>query len=265
MTRDDARDADAAGEHLERTLQVLWDLDRSPTRGPKASISRADIVAAAVEVADTAGYDALSMRAVAEHLAAGTMSLYRHVPSRADLIALMVDRVSGEAPLPHEHPGTWREQLAQAARDWWALLHRHPWMLRVPLGRVSPGPHAIRHFDSALTVALRTGLPPAEALLVYGAVDELVMGSARSSTEDRAFLQETGVSTAQWWEKQGPLLGGVLGDGQFPSLELLVEKGAFGEALDGHDAEVFEHSLRLLLDGISARVAEHAAQSAAET
>ena len=54
------------------------------------------IVTAAIEVADEQGFDAVSMRRVALHLGTGTMSLYRHVADKGELVSAMVDRVTGE-------------------------------------------------------------------------------------------------------------------------------------------------------------------------
>src|SRR5580693_10713522 len=55
---------------------------QAPTRFAAQRLSREEIVAAAIAIADGDGVDAVSMRHVAAALGSGTMSLYRHVASR---------------------------------------------------------------------------------------------------------------------------------------------------------------------------------------
>ncbi len=49
---------------------------------PRAGLSSQDVVAAAAELADEAGYQQLSMGLVAQRLGIRTPSLYRHVGDR---------------------------------------------------------------------------------------------------------------------------------------------------------------------------------------
>ncbi|MCG3749921.1 TetR/AcrR family transcriptional regulator [Amycolatopsis sp. Poz14] len=87
------------------------------------------IVRAGIAVADAEGLEALSMRRVAAELGAGTMALYRHVASKDDLVALMVEAALTEVPLPETPPRDWRDGLERAAFLDWDLYHRHPWIL----------------------------------------------------------------------------------------------------------------------------------------
>ena len=50
------------------------------------------------------------MRKVAERLGTGAMSLYRYVPSKAELLDLMLDTIHGEDPPPEQ-----RRSVAPAA------------------------------------------------------------------------------------------------------------------------------------------------------
>ena len=52
---------------------------RTGRAGPGLTVRA--IVDAAIELADADGIDAVSMRAIADRLGAGTMSLYTHVPA----------------------------------------------------------------------------------------------------------------------------------------------------------------------------------------
>ena len=79
---------------VSRSLELLWGLGERPSRGPKPGLTLDRIVTAAVAVADAEGLGALSMRRVATDLGVGTMSLYRYVPGKAELLDLMLDKVA---------------------------------------------------------------------------------------------------------------------------------------------------------------------------
>src|SRR3954464_13901542 len=89
---------------------VIWMTESQPA---KLGLSRDRIVRAAIDLADTDGVAALSMRRIAVSLNAGTMSLYRHVPGKDELLELMVDAVLGESP-PPDH-GEWRDRARAGA------------------------------------------------------------------------------------------------------------------------------------------------------
>src|SRR5262245_37630998 len=77
----------------------IWLLPEPPERS--WGLGRADIVNAAVRLADAGGAEALTMRVVAKELGASTpMSLYRYVHNKDGLIDLMLDAVNAEVPTP---------------------------------------------------------------------------------------------------------------------------------------------------------------------
>src|SRR5712691_8940250 len=119
-----------------RSLALLWG---SQTEAGRSGLTLKAIVTAAIDLADTNGVDTLSMRNVAERLAVGTMSLYTHVPSKTDLIDLMVDTAYGQlyesVESPSQQPGDWRDALQFIAKQNWDLYHRHPWLLQIATGR----------------------------------------------------------------------------------------------------------------------------------
>src|SRR5687767_15794759 len=85
-------------EPLPRSLEVLWRRENRRRGAAKQALSLERIVAAAIEIADTEGLAGLSMARVAEKLGCATMSLYRHVPSKDDLLVFMMDAAPGEPP-----------------------------------------------------------------------------------------------------------------------------------------------------------------------
>ncbi|MER5643887.1 TetR/AcrR family transcriptional regulator [Streptosporangium sp. NPDC002524] len=87
-----------AKEDPDRTVELLWreSWDAAPRQAPRQGLSVAAIVRAAVEIADADGIEALSMRRVGERLGFTSMSLYRHVPGKTQLVDLMCDAVMGD-------------------------------------------------------------------------------------------------------------------------------------------------------------------------
>src|SRR5688500_2426129 len=100
----------SASGDLDRSLALLWEMDHRPTRGPKPALTLERIVTAAITIADAEGLAGLSMRRVAAELGVGTMSLYRYVPGKGELLDLMIDRIN-EAPRGDAGELGWRGVL----------------------------------------------------------------------------------------------------------------------------------------------------------
>jgi len=137
------------------------------SRRRREPISRDAIVAAAIGLLDREGLAALSMRRLAEELGTGAASLYWHVGSKDGLLDLVLDEVIGEVKVPDPDPGRWQEQLKQIARDQRAASHRHPWVVRVSVGRIPMGPNALRYSERILAILRAGGLPPHLAVQGY--------------------------------------------------------------------------------------------------
>src|SRR5687768_429272 len=101
-------------------MELLWGLTQRPRRGPKPKLTVERIVEVAIARADAEGVSALSMRRVADQLSVTAMSLYTYVPSKAELIDLMLDTVYGEPARPERVEGGWRARLELIARETWA-------------------------------------------------------------------------------------------------------------------------------------------------
>lgn len=236
------------------SIELLWGLGSRPTRGPKPAFTVDQIVSAAIALADVDGLDAVSMRRIADCLGAGTMSLYRYVPGKPELLDLMVDRVCGETEAPVG--SDWRERLEHVARSNRALYERHPWLLRVFLGRPPLGPGVIGKYDRELSAIEGIGLTDVEMDAVLTIVLGHVAGAVRSALETARVRAEQ--SDDAWWESVSPTLARVLDADQYP---LAVRVGtAASDAYQGaFDPEhAFEFGLARLLDGIEAFVTARA-------
>src|SRR6266511_609170 len=86
------------GTGLPASLEAAWGLRARPSKGPKRGLSLERIVEAAVKVAASDGLEAVSMGRVAGDLGVSTMSLYRYVAAKDELLALMVDATAASPP-----------------------------------------------------------------------------------------------------------------------------------------------------------------------
>ena len=89
--------------------ELLWGRQPAPSRGPKPAITLTGIAEAAIRIGDAEGLDAVSMQRIAGELPVTKMALYRYVPGKTELLAVMSDLAMGAPP---ERPGLpWREAL----------------------------------------------------------------------------------------------------------------------------------------------------------
>ncbi|SUD49216.1 Tetracycline repressor protein class D [Nocardia otitidiscaviarum] len=112
----------------------------------EAKLTRAAIVDTAITLADKSGLEALSMRRIADHLGAGAMSLYRHIPNKDVLLSDMTDEVARRNPYPDPtgQDWTWRDRVRIAAEVDWRLYQEHPWVLfTFAVPRYNFGPHSL--------------------------------------------------------------------------------------------------------------------------
>ncbi len=239
----------------DKSPALIWLREEPGTRRP--SHSRSQIATAAVRIADTEGFDAVSMRRVAQELDAGTMTLYHYVRNKDELVMLMNDTVMGEVLVPDgELPEDWREAITTIARRSHEAFERHRWTLdRVT--DISIGPNGIKHFEQSLQAVASTGLPAPERLHLISLVDEYVFGYSLRETID--FGGEVG--DEQWPPGTLEMFERELQSGAHPHIRSLIVDELQAESVaDGTKRtmqiisrpERFEEGLRQLLDGIEA-------------
>lgn len=219
--------------------------------GAKLALSRERLLRAAIAIADVEGADAVSMRRVASELGVGTMSLYRHIADKDDLVTQMANLVFGEAELPEPGPKGWRPKLELVARQQWSLCWRHLWLPKaVSFTRPSLAPNMMAHTEWTLQAldGLRLSLKMRmqEAMTLHS----LVLNAALSTADEVGAEQETGVTLAGWFRAQQVRTEELFAGGRFPLLAKVHED--ITPDLD----ELFEYSLARHLDGFEVQVRE---------
>jgi AcrR family transcriptional regulator len=215
----------------------LWGSRAPSRRGPKAALSLEQIADAAIAIADAEGLAAVSMQRVAADLGYTKMSLYRYLPGKAELVALMVERALGESPPPSAR--AWRPALAEWTRLMLAGFVRHPWTLPATVGPRLIGPNELGWMEAALSVLADTPLTGAERL------DAMVVlvGHARMLAEQTtARLSESEFSNA--------MATTIAARGErFPLLSAAMAESAVA----GRD-QAFDFGLDRILDGLAALI-----------
>ncbi|MFB4305885.1 TetR/AcrR family transcriptional regulator [Actinomadura sp. GTD37] len=242
------------GRDLGRSLKLLWGDTTRPPRGRPPALTLDRIVAAAVEVADelarTEGLDALSMRSIATRLGVGTMSLYRYVPGKSELLDLMLDHV---VDVPEEvredEEGGWREILAAEAGRHWRLCLDHPWYPFVDQSRPLLGPNAMRGLDRLVARLRPMGVADRTLLMMISVQNDYVEGVARRYINERRAEARTGVSNEDFWAAQEPTLVNALNSGDFPTMAVLAD-----DVFDFSHEQLFEFGLARLHDGFAAHL-----------
>jgi AcrR family transcriptional regulator len=230
----------------------IWAVAPPGTRKPR--FSREQIATAALQIADSEGFEALSMRRVAEELGAGTMTLYYYVRTKEDLLALVEDALMGETsdacePLPE----AWRPALRKLATATRATYLHHPWALRSFTG-VRVGPNALRHIEQSLQAVARLNLPVEQKLGILSIVDDYVFGHCSGTLRRRERPQLDRKSTKVLREA----MKRSLDSGDYPQLRALIGDDdpvevfarSLGFMTEDHH---FESGLDALLDGLAKR------------
>jgi AcrR family transcriptional regulator len=195
------------------------------------------VVAAAIELADEQGIAAVSMAKVAQRVGFTTMSLYRHVASKDELVQRMLGDGLGMCP-EFEIPD-WRTGLERWAREMLAAIFRHPWVIDVPisgmLGTVAQLSWLDRGLETLADTPLDENLKSQMVLLVNG----YVFWSARLAFQVPDDLEE-------------PMVPQGFDLTNLPSLRRAFEAGVFSD--DSPMEELFDYGLQRVLDGIAALI-----------
>jgi AcrR family transcriptional regulator len=239
---------------VDRSLALLWGMDERSSRGPKPRLTLDDIVTTAIHIADADGLEAVSMRRLATELRVGTMSLYRYIPGKAELLDLMLDRVIEIDPDLAGCDDDWRGFLLEMGREMWSLYTRHPWLPQVDQTRPVLGPRALAGLEFALRQLTALPLPDAQKVQAISVIETLAAAAARLHNNAIAAERLSGRTTEEFWRAQEPVLSKAMDSGRFPMLADLDE-----DTFVGGGAELFEFALERLLDGLEVLVQQRAA------
>lgn len=147
-------------------------------RMPWGTLSRAQIVDAAVKIIERGDYENMTIRSLATELGASPMSLYRHVRDRDDLLDDVVDRLLAARWRPRAAESDWRKYVAEAAEKLRVLIVEQASALHVYLTHPVVSPAAVQRMDAMMRALRSAGLNERGARRAYGAVHTYTVGFA---------------------------------------------------------------------------------------
>ncbi|KAB2381599.1 TetR/AcrR family transcriptional regulator [Actinomadura montaniterrae] len=255
--------AKAAQADGKKPPESVWTRPRRAKR-EQPTLTRDQIVDAALELLDAEGLDGLSMRRLGTRLNSGATSVYWHVANKDELLELALDRVMGEVRVPRPDDGAeadaddgpndgpdaggWRAAVAGYARDLRAMIHRHPWT--VPLFGAQPmiGPNATRVLDEVIGAFDGAGLTGTALDNAMSLIADYVIGAAGS---EASWQGVHGTATGEdWIQALGPYLDGIAE--RHPRLTAHIRE-VWVRDTAGVVEERFDYGLSCVLDGIEAR------------
>lgn len=219
--------------------------------GPRAPLSRERILAAAVDLADHEGLEALTMRRLASTLDVEAMSLYHHLPGKDvlldGLIEMVVEEVA-QATAALANPGEWSLALRQRCLAARTVMLRHPWAPALMGTRTTTPPGVYGHYESIVATMVQGGLSYHLAHRAVHALGSMTLG----------FVQElfapdsAGSAGVEPHEEQ---LAAILSE--LPHLSAMAAAEVHdhdGDVLGWCDSQAeFEFTLDLLLEGLARR------------
>ncbi len=233
-TGESASDAAAsgAGAELRMRSEFLWAAQARPTRGPKPTMDRDDVVRAAMGIADADGLVALTMHAVASALGFTTMALYRYFPNKEALIDACVDAAMGLPPAPRASGIGWRRQVRHWAHAKRAMLCSRPWLAELPFVAAPHGPNWLSWHEALLTCLVGLGLTPEDMMDMLSVVHGYVHGSSDTAIS-LARSRARGIPDEEWAAAVGADLGRAIGDPRYPVLSAILTSASGGLATGG--------------------------------
>ncbi|MFC6159163.1 TetR/AcrR family transcriptional regulator [Kribbella jiaozuonensis] len=248
----------------DKTLALLWRNHRRPTAEPgpneparqrgagrRPSLNVDDVVQAGIRLADEQGLAAASMGGLAKELGVGTMTLYTYVPSKDELLDLMVDQVLVERELPGpgaSRPDDWRAQVEIYSQQTRAMFQQHLWMSQVSTIRPPVGPGMLAGREYLLSAVMGLGLSATETNTAALAITTYVDSAAHLEAESRLVERATGQTNDAWWYERNDLWETYFDVDRHPTMTAIWHANGY----ESTAADSYRYGLDRLLDGIEA-------------
>ncbi|MET8014195.1 TetR/AcrR family transcriptional regulator [Streptomyces sp. NPDC005271] len=245
-------DNGSGGTGLPASIEAAWGLRERPTKGPRPGLTLTRIVDAAVGIATADGLGAVSMSRVAAELGVSTMSLYRYVSAKDELLLLMEDAAYGSPPPGPEPDEDWRTGSAQWAWALRAAFIRHPWAVRIPISTPPAAPNSVAWMERGLACLRETNLGEGEKISVLMLVSGFVRNEARLAFDLQAAAERTGAGPKESMASWAQLLERLTDAERFPAVTAALRAGEL--STPGGPDDEFIFGLDRILDGVEALI-----------
>ena len=205
-----------------------------PPRARRPRVTTDDVVAACIEIVDSEGVDALTIRRAAQACGLSPMGVYRHVRDKDDLLDRVVDTVVSPALRELHVSGTWDEQVAGLFRYARRLFLGHPGVAALCVLRPTPVAGVARFYSRVLAALAEGGFTGTDAVHAFDTLLMFMFGSVLWETPRSAGIR-------------GQLVSVAIGDDDATQI---IERAS--ELSRRDPAEYFEAGLTTILDGLRA-------------
>lgn len=221
---------------------------------PRDTLTRDQIVRAAIDLLDAEGLDGFSLRTLGKRLGSAATAIYWHVSNKDNLIALAADEVWHEVALPDLASTEWRSAATRMAVDLHSMLIRHPWLVQAFSALVIYGPGKARHDDHNLAVYETAGFVGAQADQAVATVFTFVLGNALGPAAESSLTRKLGRDGGNAEEQLRESMDRAREIAvQFPRLRARLDAPrSYAAAPDN----TFEFGLGAILDGLQAQLAD---------
>ncbi len=149
---------------------------KAPKRVPRNTLSRTRVVDGALALIDADGLDAVTMPGLAKHLGVGTMSLYRHVDDKNDLINAVAERVLADVRVPDGEDDDWKGRVVGYLRALREAALAHPALARILAERGLTVGTVFEQLEQAHSILRRAGFSDTDAVRTFYALFVYVFG-----------------------------------------------------------------------------------------
>ncbi|XID95548.1 TetR/AcrR family transcriptional regulator [Paenibacillaceae bacterium WGS1546] len=248
-TNEDELDWEAI-DALPNGAKLGWGLVKQPTRGPKGELSIRKIVDTAIEIADREGLAAMSMSRIAAQLGFTTMSLYRYVSSKDDLMMLVYDAACEMAIPPESANRDWRDEMRAYVKAMMELFGKHPWLAEVPITGLPIMPNNMRGIDWLLRAMREFPLSDGEKMSIVLLLSSYALSNAIVvSNMERAIQAGETPESISSGAHTAALMQLVKPD-RYPYLHAVIQSGAYTEENENQAEDERDFGLERILDGI---------------
>jgi AcrR family transcriptional regulator len=222
----------------------------APTRRTRKSValSKQTIVERAVELAESEGVAAVSLRRISQKLGVDATAFYRYFREKDDLVLAMFDEICklqvvairGLAP-----DLGWREKLTQVSASTWETARRYPAIFSLAFGRTTGGPAEREIIEFVLATVASTGLPPEQAVLHYRIFADTHLGLCGTAATMAALDKQTSEKDANAWSH----IYAVLPEEDYPAA-----RAHASELAKVTTERIYFAAIEGILDGIAAAI-----------
>ncbi len=149
----------------------------APRKANTPTLTREEIVTAAMNLVDRDGLAALSMRKLATELGVGTMSLYYHVSDKSTLYGLLLDASLTEVDLSvDDTTASVKDRVRHIACALREAMLAHPQIAILAMSRSLRTPAQLRPVEKLLQILGEAGLSASEAMQTVNVIGQYTVG-----------------------------------------------------------------------------------------